>query len=310
MSHIIPFYLFICVAGGVAALILLFMVYRKNPRKDLLYFILFFVASTGNIFIDLVLMYRSLNITGIFALGDYLLTLTSVPFSFVMFSAFPMAVHRILEVPNEKWKNRGLLVINFLSHVIQYFPAGTSYDMQTETLVMGPLYSIIGISNLVVIVYCIILLLTGFKRIKKGALRQLLMLGGLLTLVFMPGFFRDITFSMGKNYFSIFPIEIIFFPLYYFFLAVIIIVFSSRYFLAITQLERSIHPSAGFLTDFSRKHGLTEREREVIPLIVEGMGNKQIADRLCISTKTVNNHIYNLYRKLEINSRFELLAMC
>ncbi len=65
-----------------------------------------------------------------------------------------------------------------------------------------------------------------------------------------------------------------------------------------------------FFNEFGEKHDLTERESEVVPLIVEGMGNKQIAGRLCISTKTVNNHIYNLYRKLEINSRFELLAMC
>ncbi|MBI9104628.1 MAG: helix-turn-helix transcriptional regulator [Spirochaetales bacterium] len=80
--------------------------------------------------------------------------------------------------------------------------------------------------------------------------------------------------------------------------------------MAITQLEKTVRPSAEFLSEFGQKHELTDRELDVIPLIVEGMGNKQIASQLCISPKTVNNHIYNLYRKLEINSRFELLAMC
>jgi len=98
--------------------------------------------------------------------------------------------------------------------------------------------------------------------------------------------------------------------MYYFFPAVMVIVYSGRYFMTITQLDKSVCPSAEFLYNFSKKHSLTDREKEVIPLIVEGMENKQIAGRLCISTKTVNNHIYNLYRKLEINSRFELLAMC
>jgi DNA-binding NarL/FixJ family response regulator len=53
---------------------------------------------------------------------------------------------------------------------------------------------------------------------------------------------------------------------------------------------------------------LSERERGVARLILEGLGNKQIAARLSISTKTVNNHVYNLFQKLGINSRFELIS--
>lgn len=291
-------------------MVMLFIVYRKNPRKDLFYFNLFFSAMTVQIFFDLVLMYRSINITGNFALADYLILLASVPFSFIMFTAFPIAIHRILEISKEKWRNIILISVNIFTNAIQYFPSGSSYNPQTETLTFGPLYAVSGISQLVIIVYCILLLLTGFRRIKEKAIRLLLILSGILTLCFLPGFFHDITFTMKINYFNIFPAELISVPLYYFLLAVIVVIFSGRYFIAITQLEKSVHPSEDFLSDFSREHSLTVREKEVIPLIVEGMGNKQIADQLCISTKTVNNHIYNLYKKLEINSRFELLAMC
>lgn len=309
MKHIIPFYLFFCVAGGIAALVMLFIVYRKNPRKDLLYFNLFFAAMTVDIFMDLVLMYRAINITGIIDLGDYLLILASIPSSFIMFTAFPLALHRVMEVPNEKWRNWVLITINIISCTIRYFPVGISYNIQTGILTKGYLFAVSGIIEMVIIVYCVVLLLTGFRRIQNKSIRFLLMLCGILTLMFIPGFFHDITFSMGKNYFNIFPTEIIWFPLYYFFLAVIVVVYSGRYFIAITQLEKAVHFSEEFLSEFSKQHNLTDREKEVIPLIVEGMGNKQIAGTLCISTKTVNNHIYNLYRKLEINSRFELLAM-
>ena len=310
MKHIIPFYLFLCVAGGSAALVLLYIVYKKNPRKDLFYFNLFFAGMTLNIFIDLVLMYRSINITGSFTLGDYLLTLAAAPFSFIMFTAFPVALHRVLNVSNEKWRNRVIIFIMLIACSIQYFPSGTSYNSQTGTLNMGSLYFVIGITQLAIIVYCVGLLLSGFRKIKEKAIRSLLMMGGILTLIFIPGFFHDITFSMGESYFSIYPAEIISFPLYYFLLAVLVVVYSSRYFIVITQLEKSAQTTEDFLQEFSIKHKLTEREKEVIPLIIEGMGNKQIAGTLSISTKTVNNHIYNLYRKLEINSRFELLAMC
>jgi two-component system, NarL family, nitrate/nitrite response regulator NarL len=52
---------------------------------------------------------------------------------------------------------------------------------------------------------------------------------------------------------------------------------------------------------------LTEREREVIALIGEGLRNKQIADRLFISDGTVRNHLTTVFSKLEVSDRFELL---
>jgi two-component system, NarL family, nitrate/nitrite response regulator NarL len=52
---------------------------------------------------------------------------------------------------------------------------------------------------------------------------------------------------------------------------------------------------------------LTEREREVIALIGEGLRNRQIADRLFISEGTVRNHLTTVFSKLEVSDRFELL---
>ncbi len=48
---------------------------------------------------------------------------------------------------------------------------------------------------------------------------------------------------------------------------------------------------------------LTEREREVLTLIGEGHSNKEIAQELYISEKTVKNHISNIFSKLHINDR-------
>jgi DNA-binding NarL/FixJ family response regulator len=51
---------------------------------------------------------------------------------------------------------------------------------------------------------------------------------------------------------------------------------------------------------------LTEREREIVILIGEGLKNKQIADRLFISEVTVRHHLSSIYSKLEVADRFEL----
>jgi DNA-binding CsgD family transcriptional regulator len=55
--------------------------------------------------------------------------------------------------------------------------------------------------------------------------------------------------------------------------------------------------------------GLTAREREIIPLIVEGLTNEEIAERLFISPHTVKNHVTGIFRKAGVASRFELLKL-
>jgi DNA-binding NarL/FixJ family response regulator len=59
----------------------------------------------------------------------------------------------------------------------------------------------------------------------------------------------------------------------------------------------------------ARRYGITRREQEVMALLVEGKSNKEIEDVLSVSFSTVKNHVYNLYRKLEINSRAQLMHL-
>lgn len=51
------------------------------------------------------------------------------------------------------------------------------------------------------------------------------------------------------------------------------------------------------------KDKLTRREIEVIALIAEGLNNKEIADLLYISEKTVKNHVSNLFKKINVSDR-------
>jgi DNA-binding NarL/FixJ family response regulator len=53
---------------------------------------------------------------------------------------------------------------------------------------------------------------------------------------------------------------------------------------------------------------MTPRERQVIDLIAEGLGNKQIASRLHIATHTVKSHVRNIMEKLALHTRLQIAA--
>ena len=53
---------------------------------------------------------------------------------------------------------------------------------------------------------------------------------------------------------------------------------------------------------------MTPRERQVINLIAEGLGNKQIAARLHIATHTVKSHVRNIMDKLTLHTRLQIAA--
>lgn len=65
-----------------------------------------------------------------------------------------------------------------------------------------------------------------------------------------------------------------------------------------------------FIIDIlSLKHALTVREREIAILVYQGYTNPDIAERLFISKNTVRNHIHNIFYKLDISSRMELVHL-
>jgi DNA-binding CsgD family transcriptional regulator len=51
---------------------------------------------------------------------------------------------------------------------------------------------------------------------------------------------------------------------------------------------------------------LTRREREIASLVASGLPNREIADRLFISRRTVDAHVNHIYAKLGISSRVQL----
>jgi NarL family two-component system response regulator LiaR len=62
----------------------------------------------------------------------------------------------------------------------------------------------------------------------------------------------------------------------------------------------SIHP----------RLGLTRREQQIVPLIAQGLTNKEIANQFCLSEQTVKNHLYRMKHKVGAGDRFGIVHLC
>ncbi len=76
-----------------------------------------------------------------------------------------------------------------------------------------------------------------------------------------------------------------------------------------TQIDAVAPDLEDVLSGYEQSGRITKREREIMGLILAGKSNKEIEQQPCISINTVKNHIYNLYKKLDINSRGQLVSL-
>ena len=72
------------------------------------------------------------------------------------------------------------------------------------------------------------------------------------------------------------------------------------------EREATSFPSASV----HQRMGLTRREQQLIPLIAEGLTNKGIANRFCLSEQTVKNHLYRMKHKVGAGDRLGIVQVC
>ncbi|MEN9905189.1 MAG: hypothetical protein RLZZ555_1754 [Pseudomonadota bacterium] len=79
--------------------------------------------------------------------------------------------------------------------------------------------------------------------------------------------------------------------------------------LARMLLKQFRRPEASLATDGDEMPSLSERETEVLRLVAQGYVNKEIAAKLGIGAATVSTHIKNLYRKLAVHTRVQVVKV-
>ncbi|MBC7465278.1 MAG: response regulator transcription factor [Bdellovibrio sp.] len=64
------------------------------------------------------------------------------------------------------------------------------------------------------------------------------------------------------------------------------------------------------LRDVLIQKGLSNRESEVAELVSKGLSNKEVANQLFVTEKTVKFHLTNIYKKMNVKSRAQLIVWC
>ena len=76
----------------------------------------------------------------------------------------------------------------------------------------------------------------------------------------------------------------------------------------LSRMLPAVLPAANGTTSENRLHLLTDREREVLALMVDGLPNAAIAEHLHLSIHTVRTHVHNLQKKLNVHSKLAAIA--
>ncbi len=147
---------------------------------------------------------------------------------------------------------------------------------------------------IMLITYCSIFLFN-YKKINIKKFRQFATIAAGVLLFFIVVFILQLTVKW-------FNIDA--FPMFYLFLNILLFVFMWKNIIA-----EGANNLLSMNKSFFDEYNITQREKEVIGLIREGMSNSEIAKALFVSEKTVANHVYNIFKKLNITSRFELIVM-
>jgi DNA-binding CsgD family transcriptional regulator len=61
------------------------------------------------------------------------------------------------------------------------------------------------------------------------------------------------------------------------------------------------------MTPLLRQKKITQREKEILVLVLQGKANREIEKELFVSYKTVKSHLYNIYQKMEVKNRLQLM---
>lgn len=288
-------YLLFCIISlfaGVSSISISCFIYNSNKKKALKLFIAFnlsFFAIQSSIALGLYSKYVdqvSPFIPFLYKLLDFLGTSFSSLFG-VFF------INYLFGVEITKLKKKIFLSI----FAFQFTGIAIYYLFETHYIFKF----IMRASIFAVILYELYVGLKNYKQVVNKDLKQAIKSFLLITIIFLPFMILESYKPYIQLIKNIELLKMASLPSYFLTINIFNLIFVLKYFNTPSFIANNK------LTDyFKQKYDITEKQIEIIELVIEGITYKQIAEKLFISPKTVDNHMQNIYKKLNVNSKMQL----
>jgi DNA-binding CsgD family transcriptional regulator len=180
------------------------------------------------------------------------------------------------------------------------FRAGSARGIDFEE------FSYVDLLMRIFMLYPIVTMAILSKRIENPAIYRMIRAFLILCACFIPLLLLDewgITITLGRAGVTALQIQLLSFPLFYIIFNSVLIYYGFKYYIR----EAAAALPAAITDGFIRQYGISERENEIIKLLLEGCGNREIGERLFISIATVRNHLHNVFEKTGAKNRVDLL---
>jgi len=298
----IAYYLAVIMVGFAVLAIAGFWTF-KTKDTDLRNFWILYALFTIVLVLSVLRKYLSLNVEGYSAQTWYiLLGIHQVvdPAVIVATIAFFLGVYQIA---TRRLITTVLLIAMLISIGLTYSPIGATFDADQETIHLGLGYKLSATWYMLTFTFALGLGYGFLRRIwhteKRNFVLGLLVFATIGYAESLINFFASwqtvlVHFSRDAEFlYSSIP-----YVLYGFFLVAYFLNYSLPTPVGLDQV------SASFLSTYN----ITDREREIIQMVIQGRSNADIAGELVISLATVKTHLHNIYQKVGVDSRFGLLA--
>lgn len=188
----------------------------------------------------------------------------------------------------QPWRNPYKAIFFVLGSV--YMAISILYTIFSSIWVFQTVMMLIFVSTLF---FCIFVIIKNLKTINQNDVRTVCKAIIILSFVMMPLLIVSLIYPQWRY---------ITYPIYFMAFSIIILVYLFIYF-----RRMPYEPVRELTRDRLEKFHITEREFSVVELIKSGYTNKEIAAELDISVNTVNNHVANIFTKMKVRSRIDLL---
>lgn len=300
MIHLAVFAYILVIMAGIVCLSIGITLYRKIQSKLLFHFLVYFSAFTLFIFFYLlVLTYINANTAQI---GFYyivsIVAIIILSYSFLIYSILHFGHYLINDKPSKK-----KTIFEILISVISLIGLVFSIRIDWVHNQINPQINFGLILSLVILIGAVIyisLLKLYNKRDIDVEKKQLYKRTSILNSLFIPGFILDFYLIKTLNF-------SLFIPLYYIGYSVLFLQYFIEMYNADLIRDRS-KADINELNNYLDRAGISVREKEIVTLIIKGFSNQKISNQLFISLSTVKTHVRNIFKKLNVESRFEIIS--